>query len=144
MTSPQSNAPVRVSGMVGVLWPEPAQMHNYLDRWVDQLRELEHQLNEERSAHAKTVASSTHKITELERELATTLTPIRDQMIGLQERITELERIKSEYEKERESHLRRMCSILEVMPTKTLTMDRIINDIIVLVDETKEQFRMSL
>lgn len=127
------------------LWPEPSQLHGYLDRWATYVEELQHRLQVEAASHAATNQSLNSEVLQLKQLLNTVDIPYKEQIKNLEAQL-EAKNMRIEYlENDVNEAISRLAHILEMSPTvKGISLQGLIGAAILLLDEAKSQFRASL
>lgn len=127
------------------LSPEPAQMHAFLDRWKATYEELVRLIETERAEHESQVHKLRLDITRLEQQLATQSAPYEAEVESLKSEIRLLHiQVRDANQIWRDAMVR-LAPIVEMNPqAKGTTLDSIITQVVMFVDESKRQFRESL
>jgi hypothetical protein len=128
-----------------MIFPEPPQMHLYLDKWRDQIYELAKLLETERVQHEAELAGLKLEIVRLEQQLGTLTTPFEAEIMALKSDIKVLNLRVRDAERETKSALERLAPAVQMVATaKDVTLDSVIGQVLMLLDEAKKQFRESL
>lgn len=133
-----------VEGPGSGIWPDPAAMHNYIDQWYAAYKRIADVLESERKLHEAQIADYVRQISELRSEIETHMIPLKTQ---ISEQATVNRKLQSQLDalhSENNAVIQRLASILEVVPTRVTTLDSLVNNIVVLVDESKRQFRETI
>lgn len=127
------------------LYPEPDQLHSYIDRWESYIFDLENRLETELAAHSATRTTLSSEIANLKSRLEVVVEPYISQIAGLEETIN-AQSIRVRYlEGEQQEAIARLAAMLEVSSTaKGITLAGLISQAQLFIDETKKQFRESL
>lgn len=133
-----------VSGVRGQLWPVPEQMKQYLDNWVTYTRELEQHIKLLQEGAEKRESVLTERITALRNELTATEAPLVEKVGALEAERVNLRAENAGLRNELDSAVRLLAAALEVTNTQRLSLLSLINDAVILVEESKKQFRRSL
>lgn len=128
-----------------MIFPEPPQMHLYLDKWRDQIYELAKLLETERVQHEAELAGLKLEIVRLEQQLGTLTTPFEAEIMALKSDIKVLNLRVRDAERQTKSALERLAPAVQMVATaKDVTLDSVIGQVLMLLDEAKKQFRESL
>lgn len=139
MTNPTSGVgPIR-----NQLWPIPAQMHQYLENWQAYATELERQIEQLKKSQRESEAVLTDRISKLRKDMDALEKPLLEQISELEKSNVQLRLDNDAIHKELNAAAKVLAAALEITgkPLPLLTM---VNDAVILVEESKEQFRASL
>lgn len=126
------------------LWPDPEYMHKYLDNWKAYIEMLELSIsrisdiqNAERNEAAGTIA-------ELKRKLDTVEAPLNRQIEELRQKLARVEQQVNSLEADRRASIHRLAEILEIPAAGVLSLGSAIDQVWLLVDESKKMVREHL
>lgn len=127
------------------LYPIPAQVKGYLDNWVRYVEELEARIPVLEQAYSNLEQSSSAEIAKLRIEVAQIAAPLHQEIARLEERLRASEQYSMDLAGERNAAIERLAPALEIdLKTPGLTVLGLINEALVLIDETKKMFRENL
>lgn len=127
------------------LWPEPEQMHTYIDRWRSYIEELENRYQVEAAGHAVTRSTLTSEATQLKAKLDVVDAPYQEQIRNLEAQIAAQAIRVGHLEKDNNDAVQRLALMLETSPSvKGVTLQGLISQAILFIEETKRQFRSTL
>lgn len=132
------------SAVRGSLWPVPDQMKQYLDNWVAYTRDLEDHIKLLQESSKKREESLTERISALRAELTATETPLLEKIGQLQGEQVTLKAESTALRNELDAAVRLLAEALEITGNHRLSLLTLINDVVILVDESKKQLRESL
>lgn len=142
MDSPLGSVPVKEKQQ---LWPALSQMHQYLDNWAAYAGELERRVQALENANYATEQEYTSRIAALRVQLAELERPLLDRIAAQDQANAHLAMDNEAMRREIAHSTRLMAAALEVPIGKsTPPLNVLVQDIIVLAEESKEQLRASL
>jgi uncharacterized coiled-coil protein SlyX len=130
---------------VANLYPVPEQVKGYLDNWVRYVDELEARIPVLERAHSNLEQTSSAEIAKLRTELSQIAEPLHQRIAQLEEKLRASERYAMDLASERATAIERLAPALEINAnTPGLTILSLINEALVLVDESKKMVREHL
>lgn len=127
------------------LSPDPAQMHGYIDRWKTSFEELLKILQTERLEHESQLGKLRLDITRLEQALSAQAAPFEAEIESLKSDIRLLEMQAREGNAVAQNALARLAPGVGMnTAARGVTLDSVITQVLLFLDEAKKQFRESL
>lgn len=127
------------------LWPEPGQMHAYLDRWHAYLEAAEARLDEEIKAHQEDVKRYVGMVDELEHRLRTQAAPLESAIAGLNQELAHARNHIAALERVQQDSLERLAAILETSPNaRGATLTAMVGNAVLVIEESKKMIRENL
>lgn len=127
------------------LSPEPAQMHAFLDRWKMTYEEVVKLLETEQLERETQVNKLKLDIARLEQQLVSQSAPFEAEIESLKSEIRMLQAQVRDANKVIQDAMARLAPVVQMnLQAKGTTLDTIITQILLFVDEAKKQFRESL
>lgn len=120
-------------------------MRVFLERWEQLYNELRRMIETERLEHDAQVSSLQLTVSKLETALATQSDPFEKEIQALQSQIRLRESQTKDVNQTIENAITRLAPIVEINPKAPgVTLDAVVTQIILFMDEAKRQFRESL
>lgn len=127
------------------LWPEPESMHDYLDRWVSVITELDKELARLRKFYAAEATTAQLTIDDLKKRLETQAQPYIEQIDDLKKQVRYAEQHIVDLEQESQSTIERLALVTEVPANaRGTTLTSLVGQVILIVEESKKMIQENL
>lgn len=127
------------------LWPEPGQMHSYLDRWTAYVQEADERLEQEVKLREQDNANAAHQIQELRQELDTVAAPLEAMIAGLNQELVHARNQIAALERIQRENLERLATVLEINPNaRGTTLTSVVSNTVIVVEESKKMIQEHL
>lgn len=127
-----------------VLTPDPAQMHIYLDKWVSHIEEAKREYSTRIKVLNEEIVTLRRDKEALRSQMETRVGPLERQISEQNSRINSLLQDIDGYSVEIARIKNRLAGILEEQVSPSTTVDRLVSDVVILVDESKRKLRENL
>lgn len=127
------------------LWPEPEQLHAYLDHWVTYINSLEQELAKVHETHRLQYTEHVTQINELQTRVTTQAQPYEHQIKELQQQLQHAQSQIAAFELERTQAIQRLALAIDVPPNaRGVTLQSLVSQSIVLIEESKRMVQENL